>query len=79
MGALSAAVQRLAGAFNPQGLANTIWAYARLGVTPSASVMGALSDAVQRLAGAFTPKDLAMTLWAYTKLGLKPPAMGAAR
>jgi len=74
LGALSAVVERSAGAFNPQELANTLWAYATLGEAPSASVLGALSAVVERSAGAFKPQDVANTLWAYATLQIEPPS-----
>ena len=60
--------------FEPRQIANTLWAYATLGLAPSASVLGALSTAVERLAGAFKPQEIANTLWAYATLGLAPSA-----
>ena len=36
--------------FKPQAVANTLWAYATMGLTPSSSTMAKLSSAVERLA-----------------------------
>jgi hypothetical protein len=65
-------VESKIGEFNAQGLANTIWAYATLGLTPSDRVQKALSDAVLRLAGEFNAQNVANTIWAYAALGLTP-------
>ena len=67
-------VESKIGEFNAQGLANTIWAYAALGLTPSDRVQKALSDAVLRLAGEFNAQEVANTIWAYAVLRFEPQA-----
>ena len=67
-------VESKIGEFNAQGVANTIYAYATLGLTPSDRVQEALSDAVLRLAGEFTAQGVANTIWAYAILRFEPQA-----
>ena len=65
--------------FDPQHVANTLWAYATLGLAPSASVMDKLSSAVERLARDFDPQGVANTLWALCVLQMEPPRLLAIR
>ena len=65
--------------FGSREVANTLWAYATLGLAPSATVLGALSTAVERLAGAFNAQNVANTLWAFAVLHTEPPSILASR
>ena len=66
-----------AGSFNPQEVANTLWAFATLGISPSASLLAALSFVADKSAGSFNPQDVANTLWAKAVLQIEPPSSRA--
>ena len=59
----------LAGEFNPQDVANTVWALATMGVTPEAGLLRAMQGRATAVAGEFTPQDVANTLWAHACFG----------
>ena len=64
--------------FNPQELANTVWAYATAGVAADALFAAVAEVAVRsRLAG-FNPQNLANTVWAFAKTGVAAEALYAA-
>ena len=50
-----------------QGLANTLWAFAKLG-EPAPRFCGAAAAEVVRRLGAFSLRDLSQILWALAKL-----------
>lgn len=60
--------------FDPQSLANTVWACARLGITPPSDWTAAYSQASSRVMHSFTPQQLSSCVWACAKLqcGQKP-------
>jgi hypothetical protein len=62
---LEGRAEALAGTFNAQGVANTLWAYATMGREPGAGVMRGLEGRAEALAGTFNAQDVANTLWAY--------------
>src|SRR5579871_5408630 len=60
-------------AFDSQGIANTLWALATMGLTwqeISAALRGKLWVAVDRNVDHFNPQDIANTLWALATMGL---------
>ena len=61
--------EALAGTFNAQDVANTLWAYATMGRAPGAEVMRELEGLAQALAGTFKAQEVANTLWAYGRWG----------
>ena len=55
--------------FPARNLANTLWAFARLGHNPGVPLLQALAEeSVKKLAG-FNAQNLANTLWAFANLG----------
>jgi hypothetical protein len=66
---LEGRAEALAGTFNAQGVANTLWAYATMGREPGAGVMQGLEGRAEALAGTFNTQDLANKLWAYATMG----------
>ena len=56
--------EAVAGTFNAQGVANTLWAYARMGQEPGAGLMGELEGRAEAVAGTLTAQGVANTLWA---------------
>ena len=47
----------MAGTFNAQGVANTLWAYATMGREPGAGMMRALEGRAEALAGTFNAQE----------------------
>jgi len=62
----------VAGVFNPQHIANTLWAYATLGIQPGAGLVACLERRAAAVVGEFNPQDIANTLWAYASMNLCP-------
>ena len=58
----------------PQAVANALWAYATLGVTPEPPLLSALSQAAQREAPRMVPQNVANALWACAVLEQPAPA-----
>jgi hypothetical protein len=56
--------EALAGTFNAQGVANTLWAYATMGRAPGAGLMRELEGRAEALADTFTAQAVVNTLWA---------------
>ena len=56
--------------FDPQAVANTVWALATMGVTPEAGLLRAMQGRATAVAGEFNLQDVANTLWAHTCLGI---------
>jgi len=59
-----------------QGLANTLWAYARMGREPGAGVMKGLEGRAEAVTGSFNAQNVANTLWAYARMVREPGAGG---
>jgi hypothetical protein len=72
MGVLEGRAEALAGTFNAQEVANTLWAYATMGREPGAWVMRGLEGRAEALAGTMNAQDVSTTLWAYATMGWKP-------
>ena len=53
-------------AFNPQEVANTLWALATMGEKPERELVGALLRRARDTAEAFKPQNVANTLWAFS-------------
>ncbi len=60
---LRARGEAVAGTFNAQEVANTLWAYATMGREPGAGKMRGLDRQVDAVAGTFNAQDVANTLW----------------
>jgi hypothetical protein len=56
----------------PQEVSNTIWSYAKLGLTPGAQALAALEVAVLRVGSGMKPQETANTVWAFGTLGMMP-------
>ncbi|KAJ1463507.1 hypothetical protein M885DRAFT_474692, partial [Pelagophyceae sp. CCMP2097] len=61
-------------AFNPQDLANTVWAYATAGVAAPALFEAVAAKAPKKIA-TFKSQELANTVWAYATAGVEAPAL----
>ena len=57
--------------FDPQGVANLMWAFAKLGMDPG-EVVGAMSRRAVAIAGQFNAQNVANLMWAYAALGVAP-------
>ncbi len=55
-----------------QDLSNSLWALARLDVTPTHSWMGMFSAQAHSIAHTFKPQEVANTVWAFARLGVRP-------
>ena len=55
---------RVARDMNPQGVSNTSWAFATLGLKPGAETLAALEAALVRVGPGMNAQDVAHTLWA---------------
>ncbi|KAJ1453336.1 hypothetical protein M885DRAFT_619082, partial [Pelagophyceae sp. CCMP2097] len=60
--------------FDPQNLANTVWAYATAGVAAPALFEAVAVESSKKIA-TFNPQDLANTVWAYATAGVAAPAL----
>jgi hypothetical protein len=69
---LEGRAEALAGTFNAQNVANTLWTYATMGREPGAGVMRGLEGRAEALAGTFKAQEVANTLWAYAKMKRTP-------
>jgi hypothetical protein len=66
---LSREAERKARDFNPQEIANTLWALATAGVRLPGSLVESLSREAERKARDFNPQDIANMLWALATAG----------
>jgi hypothetical protein len=66
--------RRHLGQYNPQAIANTLWALAKLGVYEP-DVLSKLVELAQARFPEFTGQQFAACIWALAKLGSKPPAL----
>ena len=73
MRVLEGRAEALAGTFNVQGMANTLWAYATMGREPGAGLMRVLEGRAEVLAGTFNTQEVANTLWAASVLSFFAP------
>ena len=60
------------GDFNPQNIANTLWAFAMLGLQPRKELIAGMMKQAVAVRGDFIPQNIASTLWAFTTLGPQP-------
>jgi len=74
MAALAEEMQRKAQQMNPQNLANSAWAFAKLGIT-NKPLMAALAKEMQRKAQQMNPQELANSAWAFLRLRISAPAL----
>ena len=58
MTGLEGRADALAGTFNAQEVANTLWAYATMGREPGAAVMRVLDGRAEALAGTFNAQEV---------------------
>jgi hypothetical protein len=61
---LEGRAEAVAGSFQAQEVANTLWAYATIGRAPGTGVMRELEGRAKARAGMFNTQDVANTLWA---------------
>ena len=73
-GGVGGGAETVAGTFNAQAVANTLWAYARMGQEPGADLRRRLEERILQLVEDFTSQDIADTRWAYEQLGMALPA-----
>ena len=66
--------EAVAGTFTAQAVANTLWAYARLGRAPGAGLRRQVEERILQLVEDFTFQDIVDTQWAYDQLRIAPPA-----
>ena len=71
---LEGRAEAVAGTFKAQEVANTLWAYARMGRAPWAGLMRELEGGAEALSRTFNAQDVANTLWAYATMGREPGA-----
>jgi len=60
--------EALAGTFKAQEVANTLWAYATMGLAPGVGVMRELEGRAEALAGTFNARDTSTILWCLATL-----------
>ena len=72
--ALEGRAEALAGTFNAQGVANTLWAYATMKRDLGAGLARVLEVRVVALADTFNAQNVSNTLWAYAKMEREPGA-----
>jgi hypothetical protein len=70
--ALWVAAEREAPRMNPQDVANTMWAMAKLNMPLTGSLPDALGAAAEREARSMNPQDVANTVWAMATLNMPP-------
>jgi hypothetical protein len=70
--ALETAAGRVAREMNPQGVANTMWAFSKVERMPDDKTWAALETAARRVAQEMNPQDVANVMWAYATLGKVP-------
>ena len=69
---LEGRAESLAGTFNTQNVANTLWAYATMGREPGEDLMRGLEGRTESLAGTFNEQEVANTLWVYATMWREP-------
>jgi hypothetical protein len=69
---LWAAAEQEAPRMNPQGVANTLWALAKLNMRPTGSLREVLWAAAERVAPSMNPQEVANTLLSLSKLDMPP-------
>ena len=66
-----AAVMKAQG-FNPQNLANTLWAYGKLDHDPGAQLLDIFCQCILKELGKFSAQNTSNMLWAFARLGHNP-------
>ena len=61
-----------ANGFNPQNLANTLWAYSKLDHDPGAQLLDLFCHCILRELGRFSAQNTSNMLWAFARLGHNP-------
>jgi hypothetical protein len=74
MRVLEGQADALAGTFKALDVANTLWAYAKMGREPGAGLMRGLEGRAEALWDTFNAQIVANTLWAYATMGREPGA-----
>ena len=69
---LNISVGELLEGFDPQELANTLWAWATLDAHPGEDVLLSVGRCVERRLEGFNPQGLANALWAWATMGVHP-------
>ena len=62
----------MAGTFNVQNVANTLWAYTTMGRETGVGLMRELEGRAEALAAMFNSQSMANTLWANVTMGGSP-------
>ena len=70
--ALERQAEAISGEFNSQDVANTLWAFATMGMKPGERMMGQLERRAEAISGEFNSQAVANTLWAFATMGTKP-------
>ena len=60
----------------PQAVANSLWGWAKLGMSVEGGLAEAAAAAVQRTAGGMNPQEVSNSLWGWAKLGQGLPLGG---
>ena len=58
--------------FNPQNLANTLWAYGKLDHDPGAQLLDSFCQCILKELGKFSAQNTSNMLWAFARLGHSP-------
>ncbi|KAJ1459195.1 hypothetical protein M885DRAFT_560952, partial [Pelagophyceae sp. CCMP2097] len=72
--AVAAEASKKIATFDPQNLANIVWAYATVGVKAPALFEAVATESSKKIA-TFVPQDLVNTVWAYATAGVEAPAL----
>jgi hypothetical protein len=68
--ALAKRGQDTAGSFNPQNVANTLWALATMGMVADQELWRVMQQRLVAIAGSCNPQNVANTLWALAMMGM---------
>jgi hypothetical protein len=64
MGQLERRTEVISEEFNPQEVANTLWAFATMGKQPGERMIAQLERRAEAISGEFIPQEVGNTLWA---------------
>jgi hypothetical protein len=64
--------EAISGEFNSQGVANTLWAFAKLGTKPGERMMGQLERRAESISGEFNWVSITQIMWFYARTKGKP-------
>jgi hypothetical protein len=72
MGQLERRTEAISGEFNSEAIANTLWAFARMGTKPGERMMGLLERRAEAISGEFNSHDIIQIMWFCAKSKCKP-------